>query len=385
MQEYIFDNNVKLLVGDKAIYNLPYELAQLNCKRVLLLSDEISYRVGNWNYVKNIFKSQNIEICATYRKIQDVATNKDCERIAINYKAGNCDCIIAVGKKAAIMAAKGAKILLTEDQNYISHYAIEGIDNFAVRNVPLIVVPTNLASGFEISNFVRISDLKNNKIYEFDTKYAESNIVVVDSVMTDTLPPKSIATYGLYALALSIECFAQEDSTLISKIYADVAIKLVFEYLEKSILKNAEKVYRTKIMEAVVLAGAAYSMLRKQTLAVISDVISDRYHANYSNIFAILFRQYLKKQELSESFGYSLNSMISENDYALVERDKRSERAIFAIESLYDKVNEYVDFNSKLSDFNIPEEDLDDIAKTVADNCKAMEEESILTLLNESY
>ena len=385
VENYSFENNSKFLIGDNATYNVPYELAQLGCTRAMIVSDETSYRIGNYDYVKGIFKLHKIAIGATFRKVQDVADSQTCEEIARRYRASNCDCIIAVGKKSAIFAAKGAKILLTEDIRYISHYADEGTGNLIVRNVPLVVVPSNMGCGFENSNFVRIVDKQLNIIYEFNTKYAETNMVAIDSSLTDTLPPKAIASHGLYALAMAAECYVSDDSPLSVKAYADIAIKQIYLYLEKSILHNARKDYRSRIMGAVILAGTGFYSIPREPISVIADALSDRYLINYGNLFAILFRHYIKKQELGYSFGYCLNAMLDINEYALYARENRTQKALTAIDALYDRIIDYVDFNSKLSDFDIPKEDLESVAEDVAKTIDTVTKEQVLELLNESY
>ena len=242
-----------------------------------------------------------------------------------------------------------------------------------------------MGCGFENSHFVRIVDNQLNIIYEFNTKYAETNMVSIDSTLTDTLPPKAIATHGLYALAMAAECYVSDDSPLNAKAYADIAIKQVSQYLEKCILHNARKDYRSRIMGSVILAGTGFYSLDRQPISVIADAISDRYHINYANLFAILFRYYIKKQELGHSFGYCLNAMLDINEYALYARENRTQKALVTIDALYDKILDYVDFNSKLSDFDIPKEDLDSIAEEVAKTTDAMTKDAVLELLNESY
>ena len=101
-----FDNTIKLLVGNNIMNNLPYSLSLRNCEHVMIVCDEIAYRLGYVDYVKTAFENSSIEIVYTYNKVGDIALDKDAESIARHYRYYKCDAIIAVGRKAAILAAK---------------------------------------------------------------------------------------------------------------------------------------------------------------------------------------------------------------------------------------------------------------------------------------
>lgn len=362
MEAAFFENSIKFLSGDGAVYNLPFEMSQNGCMRPMVVCDEFAYRLGPYDYVKTALDAADYSIAKTFYQVDNIATKEVCEQVVSQYKAAKCDCIIAIGKKGAIATAKGAKILLCEDVHNIEHYDHIPISDYGVREVPLVVIPTHLGTGIEASNFVRVLAKDTNKMYEFDTSYASSQMVIIDSLMTDILPPKAIFSHTSYALAMAIECFAtKQDVPLVCKSYADAAIRLLQKNAENCLLRNANKEYRTKILEAVVYAGAGYAMLKRDVLAKLSDIISDRYQINYPNVFAILFRQYIKSQEKDGAFGYALSAMVEEGEYALFAKEMRVQKLLSEIEKFYEKGEKYVVYNNKLSNFNIPKEELEEI------------------------
>ena len=389
MDSFKFENNIKIISGKSAVSNLPFELSQAGCDRPMLICDESSYRVGFFDEIKRSLNIADIEISTTFYKIADIATDEVCERIVKIYKTKKCDCIIALGNKSAITTSKAAKIMLTEDVSSMEHYKYFSISEYAVRDVPLYIIPTNIGTGVEASNFIRVYG-QNNIIYEFTSSYACANAIFIDPIMTDILPPKTIASYSLYAIAASVECFDMSDnSSLICKAYADSALKTCTEYAEKCLLRNSEKKYRYKVMESVVLAGAAESLRKRDLLAVLSDAISDRYHVNYQNIYAILFRKYIKIQQKNKDFGYALSSMLPPDEYSLYSKQSRGQKVVSMIEEMYQKIESYVDFNNKLSSLRVRQEDLEAIAQECFDvldkNEETITKEEILKLLNECY
>ena len=389
MESFVFDNSIKILSGITAIANLPFELSQAGCDRPMVICDESSFRVGFHDQIKQSLSIGDIQITTTFYKIAEIAKDDVCEKIIKVYKMKKCDCIIALGNKSAITTAKAAKIMLCEDVSSVDHYKNSLISDYAVREVPLFVVPTNIGTGVEASNFVRVYG-KNNIIYEFNTPYAVSNAIFVDPIMTDILPPKTIASYILYAMAVAVECFdSLDNSSLICKAYADAALKTMSYYAEKCLLRNSEMEYRYKVMEGVVLAGAAASLRERGLLEVLSDAISDRYCANYQNIFAILFRKYIVMQQKNKDFGYALNSMISEDDFSLYAKENRGQKLLSVIEDIYQRIESYVDFNSKLSSLNVKKEDFeaiaDDCLKVLNNDNEQVSKEEIIDLLDSCY
>ena len=389
---FTFSNTAKFLVGNRALDNLPYELKINNLKKPLIVSDDISFRLDNVDLVKRALRlNEDIVEPVVYRKIVNVATTEKCEDIARLYRKNSCDCIIAVGRKALVEAVKGSKILIVEDISFMNHYDNFAISNFVTKDVPLFIIPTNTASGFEVRNNVRIRDEKENKVYEFNTDYASTYEVIIDPDMTDTIPQKAIVTATLYALAMSIEVFASKDAVpIISTTYASTALELIKDNWEKSIFKNSNVEYRTNIMQAVVVAGAAFDMLKKTAIEIISDAISDRYKIDFRNIFAILFPHYLKKQQKGEKFGYALASLIDNDEYCMYSKQVRSQKVLDHIDSLYEKMYSYVDYYSKLSDIQtIKRDDLEEIADSIIANYTSkelsMSKEEILEILVESF
>ncbi len=383
-----FDNTIKLLVGTDVINDLPYNLSLKNCEKVMIVCDEIAFRLGYVDMVKNVFTTSPIDIVYIYKKIGDVATDKDVEEIARMYRYYKCDSIIAIGRKASMLAAKGAKLLVVESVRYISHYIANPISEYPTNDVCLVCVPINFGSGYEALPLTRVYDKEHNKIYEVTSRYSSTDILVLETRMSDIIPPKAIATYGLFALSLALECYKDDEAPMISKAYADAAIALVYEYLIKCMFKNADMLYRQKIMEAVGYASCAYASIKKNNLlAPLSDIISDRYLANSANIYAILFRKYIPTVKMGRAFGYAINSMVDANDYALYAKEARIQKTLAQVEDLYLEVEKCVDFNARLRDFGIKEEDLQEIVDSFQryNEDESLTNEVVLTLLRAAY
>ena len=105
MENIVFDDTINLMVGERIVNSLPFILAQKNCQRVIIVCDEPAFRLGYVDLVKHAFAYAPVDVEYIYKGIGDIATDKDVEEIVRKYRYFNCDGIIAVGKKAAIMAS----------------------------------------------------------------------------------------------------------------------------------------------------------------------------------------------------------------------------------------------------------------------------------------
>ncbi|MGN0770986.1 MAG: iron-containing alcohol dehydrogenase [Christensenellales bacterium] len=382
----ISDNNIKFIIGEKSLENLAYEIKLAGCDRPMLVCDDMARRLGYKSILLKAFDGTDVNINYIDHLIGDVATSDDCERLVREFNKSASDCLILLGKKAVMSAGKVSKIMLCEGTMNVSDYEGRELSSIEVKKIPTFVVPTNYASGIECSNKVRIYSPDHKTIYQFDSVYAQSDAVVVDSRMTDITPPKAVASYGLYALAMAVDGYVKSGDRLYTKPYALTAIEIIQDHLVKGILQNADKDHRREIMSAVVIAGCGYYQIEKNFLAVLSDVISDRYKVNQANVMAILFRHYIERTNVNRQLLGELRICVDNDDDT---SDDDVKVVVDKILSLYSEIDNVVNYNSRLSDFNIAKSDFASIAEeTIAAADVQSEEFSysfIINLLEEAY
>lgn len=383
--EYNFESDIKFMTGDKALRKAITEITNFGCRRIMLICDEVSERVGQVDDMLRQFNKE-LNIVETFKRIGDIATVEDCEKALRNYRTKDCDSILVVGRKSAVAVAKAVKIMLKDDISFMSNYRTCSVNNISSLHIPLIVVPTNLSTGFEAANFVRIYDTENNEIFEFNTPFAQTNIIILDPIMTDTMPAKTIAASGLYALAMAVLSIAEhEDVKPLSKVYAVTAINLLTENLKKSILKNGAKQYRFKILLATVLAGYAYWQMPRDILSELTDSISDRYRISYRNVFCILFLSYVNMHKWPDNFDMNtFLTLIGDNDYLEVKEGTESKEIIRdSVNGYYARTKKYVNYIDKLGDMGVSQSDFADIAAGIISMHKDEKEEYTFSFITQ--
>lgn len=371
-----FCNNTKIVNGEKALEGLTFELQQSGVKRPMLICDDMSNRLGFLNEVIKAFNNYDIKFQIIFKKVDNIATVEQCESLLKIYRANDCDGILALGRRGVVSTAKAIKIMLKDGISFVNSYEKSELSDYSIMRVPLFVVPTYLASGLECSNRIRVYDNSNNKVYEFETEFGRSTAVIIDERMTDTVPPKRIASYGLFALCASTMAYLNPNDTIFNKAYARTAIQLVAENLVPCVLHNAKKIFRLNIMSAVIFGGQA---LTSDSSCIVEDIahkIADRYKCNIPTTYAILFRKYFKIHKWDNNLlDRLLLHLIGEEGYASYNDTNRVEKTYEEFEKFFTRLEELVEFNNKLEKLGVEKSDFASIAEEVIANSKVLDKE----------
>lgn len=119
-------------------------------------------------------------------------------------------------------------------------------------------IPTTSGTGSEVTPFAVISDKKNNMKYPLADYSLTPTIAIIDPALVMTVPDFVTADTGMDVLTHAIEAY----TSLMANDYTDglalQAIKIVFEYLERSV-KEADFESREKMHNASTMAGMAFA------------------------------------------------------------------------------------------------------------------------------
>ena len=223
-----FQNAVKLLCGELALERIAIELENLGCEKPLMLSDAVLTKIGTLSTVIKAMESEGVEPAAVYSDIPVDSSLAVVNRIAVFYREQGCDSIVAVGGGSVIDTAKGVRLVLSQNKQDI--LSLSGLDNLVRgRHIPFVVVPTTAGTGSECTGVAVIRNDSNGVKMEFLSPYVEPDIAVIDTRMTQGLPPKATATTGMDALVHAIEACTCQQANPLSSAYGTAAIRMIAE------------------------------------------------------------------------------------------------------------------------------------------------------------
>ncbi len=233
---------------------IPEMLTSLKAKRPMLIADKGVSSVGLVEIVTKAMGSTDIPFFDDVPADSDLQTIK---QITLQYRSLGCDSIIAVGGGSVLDTAKGVNILVSLGGENLMKYAGSGKVKSKLK--PLIAIPTTSGTGSEMTLAAVIADHENSVKLGFVSYNLLPNIALLDSRMTQTLPPHLTALTAMDALTHACEAYTCLAKNLMSDSAALQAIQLISENLMVAIEDPYNVEARLALANGSALAGAAFS------------------------------------------------------------------------------------------------------------------------------
>ncbi len=224
-------------------------------KKVLIISDNGVINAGITAQVQENIEQFGIE----YVMYSDVSPNpRDYEIMNGTevYLLNHCDGIIAVGGGSVMDCAKGVAITAVNSKHILE---FEGVNKVEFPMPPLICIPTTAGTASEVSQFAIINNTLERCKIAIISKAVVPDLAIIDPLTLLTMDNYLTACTGLDALSHAIEAYVSTASSPITDNFAIEAIKLIGEYLPKSIIAPDNLDYRAQMMMASLQAGLAFS------------------------------------------------------------------------------------------------------------------------------
>ena len=154
------------------------------------------------------------------------------------------DVIIAVGGGSPMDAAKGMWLFYEHPDADVEGMKLKFLDirkktyKFPKlgEKCKMVAIPTTSGTGSEVTSFAVISDKVQNKKYPLTDYALTPTIAIVDPEFVMSLPGAIAADTGIDVLTHAVEAYVSILASDFTDGWAKQAVKLVFEYLEESVL-----------------------------------------------------------------------------------------------------------------------------------------------------
>lgn len=254
---YEFFSPIKIVSGNKALENLPYELDQMNAHRPLLISDKGVSGAGLLQQVVDTFADSLVVAGAVFDEVPQDSSNLVVNRVAEIYRQAGCDSIVAIGGGSVIDTSKGVNIVITENSDDLLKFS--GAEMLKKPLKPFIVIPTTAGTGSEVTCVAVISDPERHLKMTFTSNVLYPRVAILDPRMTLTLPPLFTAATGMDAMTHAIEAFISLQKNPMSDAYAVKAIEIIAGTLPSVVKNGNDRVGRLALANASTMAGIAFS------------------------------------------------------------------------------------------------------------------------------
>ena len=214
---------MKILSGNKALENLPYELTRLRVTRPLIVTDKGVSDAGLVKIVIGAFAGSGIAPGGVFDDVPADSSSAVVARIAGIFREARCDSLIAVGGGSPIDTAKAVNILVSEGSDDLFQFA--GHDALRRPLKPLIAIPTTAGTGSEatknaVISAVGASGFKKSLRHDLFVP----DLAIVDPLLATSCPPALTASSGLDAVTQLLEAYVSIDSSPLTDALAEAGL-----------------------------------------------------------------------------------------------------------------------------------------------------------------
>ena len=336
MDSFRFSNPVKVFVGRG---NYQHVGEYTSSDRIMLISDPVISSLLFYSEIKDLLGGRIL--C----EFTGIIPNPECETVdsAVELaREHQIDCIIAIGGGSTMDAAKVVAAISPGEGN-VNDY-ITGARQFGKERTSLILMPTTAGTGSEVTNIAVITNRTLGKKIPLGNDLLFGDIAIIDSCLTETLPPKIVASSGFDALCHAIEAYWNRLSTPISDALALSAMKSVIANLNSAYSGN--EVAKEQMGIASCLAGMAFNQTRTTVCHAISYRLTAVFGIEHGTACTITLVPFMK---------YNLDLMRQKFDFAGAYCGVgNAEGLIATVDDLYRQVK----MQQHLSAFGITEKDI---------------------------
>lgn len=172
-----------------------------------------------------------------------------------------------------------------------------------------IAAPTTAGSGSEATAFAVV--YKGKKKFSLVHLSLLPEIVILDPVLTYSLPAYQTAVTGMDAFAQAIESYWSRDATTESKEYAAKAITLCNKHLLNVVKNGNDETGRREMLEAANFAGKAINITRTTGPHALSYFLTANYNVPHGQAVALFLPLFF----IYNSPGSDLCSLIGAIEY----------------------------------------------------------------------
>jgi len=224
------------------------------------------------------------------------------DSLAIFCRKNKPDLVVAVGGGTILDTAKAA--------------------GFSAGKIPLVAVPTTAGTGSEVTPFAVIWDTKNKKKRTLAAPSVFPKLALVDSELTDNLPPRITAYAGMDALTQAVEAYWSKKHNPISSTFALEAIKLIMNNLEKAV-NNPDQESREMMSRGALFAGLAFSNTATTICHAVSYPMTAHFDIPHGHAVALTLPSFLEYSygAIGDERGTSLLEALGEDNTIGAARD----------------------------------------------------------------
>lgn len=238
-------------------------------------------------------KNSGGTIKAVFSDVRPNPTTDNVNACVESMRSIHADFAIALGGGSPMDCCKAA-CAIARSNDVIEAYHSGGKAICADEVIPMIAVTTTSGTASEVTNISVLTDLKQNLKNPMNAPLMYPKIAVIDPELTVSVPAQITASTGLDVLSHAIESYWATLNQPICSACSVYAARLVFAWLEKAYNNPNDLQARSKMAEASIVAGVAFSHPRTTGSHACSFPLTNIYGVPHGEACAFTLDYFIK-------------------------------------------------------------------------------------------
>lgn len=347
-----FSSPPKLVMGADALESAGAELAKLG-SRVLIVTDPGIVAAGIFDIVRDALAASGLPL-SSYTEVAgnpDIGTVEAADRVRQETAS---DIIVAVGGGSSMDVAKSVALLATNGGS-IADY--EGVDRFANRPLPIVLIPTTVGSGSEVTKGAVITNKQTNVKMVIVSDLLFARIAILDPRVVAGLPGRIAATTGMDALTHAIEAYVAKGANPVTDAINLGAIELIGQNLVAASRGEKEALYNMLVASS--MAGIGFHDAGLGAVHALANTLGAHFGVHHGTANA-LFLPYVMDFNLpSAPDRFARIARALGEDVSGLSPEEASLRAAAAVHRLAEETG----VPRRMSELNVPEDAIERLAQ----------------------
>lgn len=287
MSLYHFQTVKHLVHGAGALDQLGDKLALLDVplRRVVLVTQNAMHGLGVTERVKAQLAARDIDV-AVIDNVEIEPTLENIEQVFREQVSPHQpDALLAIGGGSVLDAAKLFAVMLTNEQSLKS---MLGIDQVAFAGLPTVLVPTTAGTGSEVTPNAIVTLPDEELKVGVVSRHLLPALVLLDPLLTLSLPKAITAATGMDAFTHSLESFISNKANPVSDTFALESMRLIAGSIVEAYQQPDSVRARSDMLLGSTYGGVALTAAGTAAVHALAYPLGGKFHVTHGVANAML-------------------------------------------------------------------------------------------------
>jgi len=385
-QAFSFKTVANIQFSNGASSLLPQTLAELSCKKPLIVSDKGIVELGLLDSLFNMLADNAVEYVLYDQTHADPPVQNVLDAIDLA-RENSCDSVVGFGGGSSLDVAKLVACLLKSKQSLSDMF---GVNQVSGSRVPLIQVPTTAGTGSEATAVAIVTTGESTKA-GIVSPVLLADMIVLDPELTLGLPPKITAATGIDAMVHAIEAFTSKRlKNPISDMLALKSLELMSSSIRAAVFNGEDLAARSDMLLGAMMAGQAFANAPVGAVHALAYPLGGIFHIPHGLSNSLVLPHVLRFNGDSANDKY--NELVQVIDLSKSKMNASNGSPSELLADYFDQLAEEIGLETRLRQLDIPKDSLENLAsqamgqeRLLINNPRSVSYEQALAIYQQAY